>query len=101
MALREAIAPKSLKLLEGALGEVAVVAVRDHAGDQLVSEFGDARSELERGHRPPQLIGFAGGEPGCDDRNLHGLLLEERNAKRPLQDALEFRGRIADGLAAF
>src|SRR4051812_41946879 len=46
----KAIAAEALELLEGALGEVAAVAIIEHAGDQLVLKRMDAAGMLESRH---------------------------------------------------
>src|SRR5215213_11208668 len=101
MALGKAVGAKALKLFEGSFSELRWVAVRDHALHELVVEMLDAVGELERPHGAPKLVGFRGGEPGRDDRNLHRLLLEERHPEGLLEHALERFGRISDRLPPF
>ena len=91
MAFRKAVAAEALDLLEGALGEILRVAVRDHAVDHLVAKRADAAGRLERRHRPAQRVGLGRGEAGADDRHLHRLLLEERHAQGLLQHLLQLR----------
>ena len=69
-------------------GELAVVAVVDHALDQLVVELVDAALALPGRHRAAQLVGLAAREAGRDHRDLHHLLLEDRHAERALQRRL-------------
>ena len=100
MAFGKAIGAKALDLREGAGGEFRLIAMRHHAGDQLVAEMGDAAGHLEGGHGAAQLVGLAGGKPGADDGDLHGLLLEQRHAQRLAQHAAERFGGEGDRLAA-
>ena len=51
VAFGKAVAAEALDLLEGALGEVARIAARDHAFDQLVVEMADPAGQLEGRHR--------------------------------------------------
>ncbi|MNQ46344.1 hypothetical protein D3C85_601570 [compost metagenome] len=51
-------------------------------------------------HGAPQLIGLARRVVGGDYRQLHDLLLEQRNPQGALEDDLEFRGGIDDRLLA-
>ena len=45
MAFRKAVAAEALELPEGLLGEFPLIAVGDHAGDQLVPELRDAAGD--------------------------------------------------------
>src|SRR3546814_1026951 len=92
MALRKAIAPEALDLLEGALGKILGITPFDHAADELVVEMRYPARQFEGRHRPPQLIGFGRGEARADDRDLHRLLLKERDAER----LLEHRAKLGD-----
>src|SRR3546814_18090474 len=85
MALRKAIAPEALDLLEGALGKILGITPFDHAADELVVEMRYPARQFEGRHRPPQLIGFGRGEARADDRDLPRLLLKERAAERLLE----------------
>ncbi len=81
MALGEAVGAESLDLGEAAFGELHVVAVPRHAGEEAVAELADIAVLLERRERAAQAIGLLGREAGADDRDLHRLLLEERHAE--------------------
>src|SRR5215213_3379163 len=64
-------------------------------------EFVDPARELKRSHFAPKLIGFRRREPGRDDRDLHSLLLKERDAERLVENPLQSRRWIRDRLSAF
>src|SRR6186713_2668755 len=74
------------------------VAARRHPVDQPLLELLEAALAPPRRHRAAQRIGFAWGEPRRDDRELHHLLLEDGNAERALEHALDRIARIRDGL---
>jgi hypothetical protein len=82
VTFREAVAAEALDLLEGALGKVARIAARQHPVHQLVAKRADAAGELESRHRPAERIRLGRREAGADDRHLHRLFLEERDAER-------------------
>jgi hypothetical protein len=67
MAFGKAVAAEAFQLLEGLLGEFALVAVRHHAVDQLGAELRDAAGVLEGRHGAAQLVGLAGREAGAFD----------------------------------
>ena len=100
MAFRESVAAEAFELLEGLLGELLLVAVGDHAGDELVAEGGDAAGELEGRHALAELVGLAGREAGAYDGDAHGLLLEQRHAERLAEHLLQLGLRIDDRLLA-
>ena len=100
MALGKAVAAEALELREGALGEVGLVAARDHAADQLVAKRADPAGELEGRHGAAQLVGLAGGEAGAFDGDPHRLLLEQRHAEGLAEHLLELGRRIVDRLRA-
>ena len=89
VALREAVFAEAFDLLEAAFGEFALVAVADHAFDEVALELVDRAGPAERRHGAAQLVGFGGREACADDGDLHGLLLEQRHAVRSFQDAPE------------
>ena len=101
MAFREAVGSEAFELLEGRFGKAGIVAVRDHALDELVAEPGDAARELERRHRLAQHVRLAGAEAGADDGDPHGLFLKERHAERLAQHLLQVRRRKIDRLPSF
>ena len=88
MALGKAVFAEALDLAEAALGELLLVTVAEHAGDELLAEAMDGPDMAERCHSPSQAVGLAGGEACRDDGDLHGLLLEQRNAKGLVQHGL-------------
>ncbi len=81
VAFREAVFAEALDLVEAALGEVARVAVRQHAVDHLALETADGADALEGGHGAAQFVGLRRREAGGDDGNLHRLFLEQRHAQ--------------------
>ena len=94
MAFGEAVAAESLDLPEGALGKILRIAARDHAVDQLAAEMADPARELERRHRAAELVGLGRRKAGADDRDLHCLLLKQRDAQRLLEHGAQFGLRI-------
>ena len=99
MAFGKTVFAEALDLLEDGFGERPVVAVVDHAVDQLVLKLFHVPGVLPRGHGAAQTIGFVGGEPGRDHRDLHHLLLEDRNAQRAPKCLLECGIAVLDLLA--
>ena len=100
MAFGEAVAAKTLELLEGVGRKIRRVAVGDHASDQLVAEFRNATRMFERGHGAAELVCLTGGKTGADHGDLHRLLLEQRYTERLAQHALELGRREVDRLPA-
>ena len=92
MALREAVFTEAFDLLEAAFGKFALIAVVDHASDEVALELVDRAGPAERRHGATQLVGFGGREACADDGDLHGLLLEQGHAVRSFQDAPELSG---------
>src|SRR5262249_1522404 len=101
VAFRKSVTAETFELLEGLLGEVLLVAVGDHAGDELVAESRDSPGKLEGRHALAELISLAGREAGADYGDLHRLLLEERHAERLAEHLLQFGLRIDDWLQPF
>ena len=99
VALGKAVLAEALDLAEAALGEFTLVAVANHAGDELLAEGVDGADVAEGGHGAAQLVGLVGREAGADDGDLHRLLLEQRHAQRLGQHRLQRRGRIVHRLA--
>ena len=106
MAFGKAVFAKAFHLLETTMGESRIIAARDHAGDHHLLVVLDRANLAERRHGTAQAIGLVSGKAGRIDGNLHGLLLEERDAERAFQDLFELVGRavfrcgarIGDGL---
>ena len=82
MAFRKAVFAEALDLLEAALGEIALVALRHHALDHLALERADGADPPERRHRAAQPVGLRRPEAGRHDRDPHRLFLEQRHAER-------------------
>ena len=103
MAFGKAVVAEPLDLAEAVLGKIPLIAVGDHALDHLALEIADRADPPEGRHGATQFIGFAGGEFGGDDGNVHRLLLKQRHAERLLEHLLQFRlgvGDLFDALAA-
>ncbi len=97
VALGKAVLAEALDLAEAALGELAPVAVRHHAVDQLVAKVGDGADPLEGRHGAAQLVGLGGREARRHDGDAHRLLLEQRHAERLAQHRLQLRWmRVVD-----
>ncbi len=101
VALGEAVLAEALDLLEAALGEVPRVAALEHAGDEPLAEGVDRVAlALPRGHGAAELVGLVVGEARGDDRELHGLLLEERHAERAPEHLLDLGVGVGDRVGA-
>ena len=100
VTLREPILAEPADLLENPLGEFRRDALLDHARDEPVVMLLDSPLDAPRRHVAPQLVGLARRVIGRDDRELHDLFLKERHAERLLQNRLQRRMRIDDGLLA-
>ena len=98
VAFRKAVFAEAFDLLEAALGEVARIAVRQHAVDHLALERADGADALEGRHGAAQLVGFRRREAGGDDGDLHRLFLEQRHAERLRQHRFQRLRRIGDRL---
>ncbi|KOT25677.1 hypothetical protein DM52_4833 [Burkholderia mallei] len=96
MAFRKAILAEALDLLEDLLGEFAGIAALEHPRDDPLVILAEIALAFPRRHRPAQRIGLAGREARRDDRDLHHLLLENRNPERALEHAFERLARIGD-----
>ena len=83
MAFREAITAEAFDLGEASLREPRLVAASQHARDESLAERADRAHPLEGCERPTQPVGFGRREAGRDHRDLHGLLLEERDTIGP------------------
>src|SRR5690349_17119798 len=101
MALRESVGAEAFELRAGLLGEGLRIAIRDHAGDELVAELRDAAGMLEGRHAAPQPVGLARSKTGAFDRDAHRLFLEQWHAERLAEYSLQFRFRVVDRLDLF
>src|SRR6185369_14286865 len=86
VAFGKAVLAEALDLVEAALGEIGVVAARDHAPDHLVLEDLDIPPGTKARHCLAQLVRFLRAEFRRVERDLHRLLLEDRYAERPPED---------------
>ena len=94
MALRKTVGAEAFKLSEGAFGEFALIAIGDHALDQLGAELRNPTSVFECCHGASKLVGFSGGEAGAFDGDPHGLFLKQRHAERLAQYRFQLGFRI-------
>ena len=92
--LRKAVLPEPEDLVEELVGVFATVAVREQPVDELCLERAEAAFSFPGRHRAPQLVGFAGGEPGGIHGDFHDLLLEQRHAERALEHAAHLFARV-------
>ena len=97
MAFGKAIAAEPLNLLEAPFRELSVVAAAGHPLDHLGLEILHLSQIAERRHRAAQLVRFARGELRRDDRQLHRLFLEQRDAVGLAQQQLQFIRRAMLG----
>ena len=67
--------------------ELALVAVREHSGNEALLQVLQPAFALPCRHRAPQQVGFARRKTGGDHRELHDLFLEYRHAERALEHA--------------
>ncbi len=99
----KAVVAEAFDLLEATPGEIRLVAVPDHAGDEFLFEAHDVAIAAECGHGAAQAIGFSGREARGDHGDLHRLLLEERHTVGPPQhffEAARILGRLKPHAAA-
>ena len=90
VAFGKAVFAEALDLLEAALGEVALVAARDHALDHLLLEGVDGADPPEGRHGAAQPVGLVGREARRDDGDLHRLFLEQRHAEGAAEHLAQF-----------
>ncbi len=101
MAFRKTVFAESLDLVEAVFREHPVVAALNHAADHLLLEGVNRSGAPEGRHGAAQFIGLAGLETAGHDRDLHRLLLKERNAQRLAEYLFQLRLRIFDPLLFF
>ncbi|MNT40970.1 hypothetical protein D3C72_1773150 [compost metagenome] len=80
MAFGKAVFRKALNLLEDGFGKLWGVIPLRHALDNLGMVLLQVAGASPCSHVAAQLVGFAGGEAGGDNGDLHDLLLKDRNA---------------------
>jgi hypothetical protein len=101
VTFRKPIRAEAFELREGLLGTGLRVAIRDHAGDQLVAELRNPAGVLERRHAAPEPVGFTRGKAGTFDRDAHRLFLKQRHTERLAEHPFQLRFRIRDRLDLF
>ena len=89
MALREPILAEALDLLEELLAELLFDAALAKTGEQPLVMFLERAGLAPRSHVTTEAVRLAAAVARADDRDLHHLLLEERNAQRALEDRLQ------------
>ena len=82
------------------LGHVLGHVPGGHAGEQPVPQPAHPLAGPLGPHGLAELVGLGRGEAGHVDGDLHQLLLEERDAERPLQGRLQQRVQVGDVLLA-
>ena len=91
MTFGKSVLTETLELLKATIGEVGLVAVFEHAANEAIFECEKAMTfAFPGGHGATKGIGFAGGEVGGDDRELHRLFLEEGDAEGFAEDFFDF-----------
>src|SRR5690606_5448609 len=93
MALGKAILPKAFQLLEDLFGKLFVVALLLHAFKQTLPETLHTAPASPSGHGTTQFVRLIGRETRRHHSNLHGLFLEDGNAKGAGQYLIQFRRR--------
>src|SRR5438270_10480595 len=89
VAFWKAIFAKALDLVEATLSKVAIITARDHSSDHLLFKRFDLSSRSEGRHRLAELVRLFGTEFRRVERDLHGLLLEDRHAQGPPENFLK------------
>ena len=101
MAFREAEIGERLQLLVDPVGHLAGDAVPlAHAVVEPAAQPAHPLGRPLGPHRPAQLVGLGGGEAGAVDRELHELLLKQRDAERFSQRGLHRWMVVGDGSLA-
>ena len=99
VTFRKAVPREPLDLREHLLREMLGVSVGQHALRESLAELRQlVAAPLPRRDGPPQLIGLPRREARRHHGQRHGLLLEQRHAKRASKHALDARIGIGDRL---
>ena len=86
---RKAVFAEPQYLIEYLMRETLGIAPLAHAVDQLALERLQAALALPGRHRAAQPIRLARRKAGCDDRQLHDLLLKNRHSQGALEHRLD------------
>ena len=97
MTFGKSIFAKALDLVEAALGKIRIIAALDHPPYHHIFQLMHHPARPERCHRFAQSVGLKRREFCCIERNLHRLLLKDRNTKRALQNARQLVRRAVFG----
>ena len=100
MRLGKAVLTEAFDLLEERFAEFAPDALFRKTVEQPIAMAKELAAAFPRRHVAPELIGFAPRVPRPDDRDLHHLLLKQRDAESPFEDRPEFGVRRGDGFFA-
>jgi len=92
---RKSVFAKTLYLVEYLPCETFAITALRHAMYQPVFERSETAAAAPCGHRPAQLIRFAGTEPGRHNGKLHDLFLEDRHTQCARQYVLDVRAGIS------
>ncbi|SAL07506.1 hypothetical protein AWB81_08130 [Caballeronia arationis] len=98
MALRKAVLTEALDLFKDGFRKILLIPALAHAIDDTVVVLLQATLALPRSHRAPELIRFTRRETRREDRDLHHLLLENRDAQRATERNLQCVARVGDRL---
>ncbi|MNI32838.1 hypothetical protein D3C85_730490 [compost metagenome] len=85
MGFGKTVTAEAFDLLENLCGEVCGIAFFLHPRCQAFLVRFEPAVAFPRGHGAAQLIRFAGAVVGGDNRDLHHLFLEQRDAEGTLQ----------------
>ena len=97
MRLREAIGSKGHNLGPELIGHLALDALGfAQTGIETTAQRGHLFRGALRAHGAAQVIGLSTGEPGGVDRDLHQLLLEERDSQGLTQGLFQHGMVIGD-----
>ena len=90
VAFGKTVFAEALDLAETVFREIAIIAARRHAVDELVAEQMDRAVMTEGGHGAAEPIGFVGRKFRRGDGDLHRLLLEQRHAEGAFENLFQF-----------
>ena len=98
MTFRKSVQRERRDRADDLLGGGAVDALARHARAKLRLHVGHEALAALEAERAPEILGLGGGEARRHHRHPQELLLEERHPERALEDGLEARVGIGDGL---
>src|SRR5689334_14684276 len=98
MRLRKSVTTETFQLSEDSPCIFLRITLLNHPTDKLVFKMRDLSLGLECRHAAAQFIRFRTSKSRANNRDLHGLLLEQRYPKCSLQNSFQLRRRILDRL---